>query len=481
MTRALLALTALALTAQAAPAFASGLDYSTFLGGTDGDGGYALALDREGNVYVSGVTNSFDFPTTPGAFDPSYNGGPDVFVTKLNAAGSALVYSTFLGGGGSEVGYAIAVDRAGRAHVTGQTSSQDFPTTAGAFDRTFNGGIGDAFAAKLSAAGTRLVYSTYLGSADSDAGHAIAVDRSGKAYVNGFAGAAGFPTTPGAYDTSCNSDAFVTKLAKNGRALVYSTCLGGAQGELGEGVAVDPDGNAYVTGMTASADFPATPGAFDESWNGADDAYVTKLNPSGSALVYSTFLGGTGLEDGFGLALDRVGGAYVTGNTASGDFPTTPGAFDRSYNGGFRDVFVTKVDASGSALAYSTFLGGSSGDLGQAIAVGRDGNAYATGTTASGSFPTTPNAFDRSLSGGGDAFVTRLDVAGSALVYSTFLGGSSVLMDGGEAIAADRAGSAFVTGGTASADFPTTPDAFDPTFNGPDFGGDAFVTKLPTQ
>jgi hypothetical protein len=256
------------------------------------------------------------------------------------------------------------------------------------------------------------------------------------------------------------------------QGLAYSTFLGGASTDQGSGIAVDGAGNAYVTGWTVSADFPTTPGAFDTTAAGAD-AFVTKLNPAGSALVYSTYLGGASTDQGSGIAVDGAGNAYVTGFTFSADFPTTPGAFDTTFNPGTFDAFVTKLNPAGSALVYSTYLGGASTDQGFGIAVDGAGNAYVTGLTVSADFPTTPGAFDTTFNGGGDAFMTKLNPAGSALVYSTYLGGAS--NDQGSGIAVDGAGNAYVTGSTFSADFPTTPGAFDTTFNG---SIDAFVTKF---
>jgi beta-propeller repeat-containing protein len=252
--------------------------------------------------------------------------------------------------------------------------------------------------------------------------------------------------------------------------LDYSTFLGGSDFDQGNGIAVDTRGRAYVTGQTSSADFPTTPGAFDTTFNGGlFDVFVTKLNASGSALVYSTFLGGSDIDAGAGIAV-RDGNAFVTGFTLSADYPTTRGAFDTTYNGG-QDAFVTKLNASGSALAYSTFLGGMEDDVGFDIAV-REGRAFVTGSTTSADYPTTRGAFDRTLDST-DAFVTKLNASGSALVYSTFLGGSDG--DFGLDIAV-REGRAYVTGNTSSADYPTTPGAFDRTLD----STDAFVTKLPT-
>jgi len=471
-----------------------GLDYSTFLGGAGLDGGQGsqgIAV-RDGKAYVTGFTSSTDYPTTPGAFDRIFNGGGDAFVTKLNASGSALAYSTFLGGAGSDASSDIAVDGMGRTYVTGQTSSLDYPTTRGAFDRTFNGG-GDAFVTKLNASGSRLAYSTFLGGGtDFDSGRAIEVDRMGQAYMTGFTFSSDYPTTPGAFDTTFNgnsedSDAFVTKLNAAGSGLAYSTYLGGTSvfgemtGDDGWDIAVR-EGRAYVAGITNSANYPTTSGAFDRTFNGGVDdvdAFVTKLNATGSALAYSTFLGGASGARGFGIAVDREGRAYVTGNTSSTDYPTTSGAFDRTFNGS-SDAFVTKLNASGSELAYSTFLGGTSSDGGLGIAVDREGKAYVTGFTSSTDYPTTRGAFDRTFNGEEDAFVTKLNASGSELAYSTFLGGTN--FDLGLRIAV-REGRLYVTGQTRSSDYPTTSGAFDTTFNGggdAHFGGDAFVTKLQT-
>jgi hypothetical protein len=462
-----------------------GLAYSTFLGGSEAEFGAAIALDRAGNAYLTGGSSSFDFPTTLGAFDRSFNGFADAFVSKLNAQGSALVYSTYLGGASDDAGWAIAVDRDGSAFVTGNTDSFNFPTSPGGYDRSYNGGGNDAFLSKLNPDGSALVYSTYLGGGDIDQGKAIALDRAGRAYLSGFTGS-GFPTTPSAYDETCGptQDAFVSKLNAAGSKLAYSTCLGGSQGELVGGIAVDRSGNAYLTGWTASPEFPTTRGAFDRSFTGSSDAYVTKLNGAGTKLAYSTFLGGSSGEAAQGIALDRGRSAYVTGLTASADFPTTPDAFDTSFNGTGEfppaDAFVTKLNPAGSGLVYSSYLGGSGSDEGNAIAINRAGEAYLAGQTGSITFPTTANAFDRSRNGSGDAFVTRLNTAGSDLLYSSYLGGSSISAEDGTGIAVDQAGNAYVTGGTSSGDFPTTQGAYDRSCGGCPNVGDGFVTKLPT-
>ena len=337
--------------------------------------------------------------------------------------------------------------------------------------------------------GSALVYSTFLGGIDGDFGNSIAVDTSGNAYVGGNTFSANFPTTPGAFDNTNNPneavDVFVTKLNPSGSALIYSTLLSASNGVSNGGIALDNSGSVYVTGSTSSADFPTTPGAFDTTYNNGQDVFVTKFNPSGSALVYSTFLGGSTADAGDAIAVDASGSAYVTGSTTSPNFPTTVGAFDTTFNGSF-DVFVTKLNPAGSApLVYSTFIGDVDFDSGNDLAVDTFGSVYLTGTTSSPNFPTTVDAFDTTFNGGPtDVFVTQLNPAGSApLIYSTFLGGSGndqetgIADDEGLGIALDIFGSIYVTGATRSTNFPTTAGAFDTTHNGV---SDAFVTKFST-
>jgi hypothetical protein len=460
------------------------LFYSTYLGGSSFDEGIGIAVDSGGDAYVTGVTQSINFPTTPGAFqsaDPGL-GNDHAFVTKLNSTGSALVYSTYLGGSSFDEGFGIAVDSGGNAYVTGFTESANFPTTPGAF-QTGLPGFAHAFVTKLNRSGSGLVYSTYLGGSNVDEGFGIAVDSGGNAYVTGFTDSANFPTTPGAFQTSLpdGGNAFVTKLNPAGSAPVYSTYLGGSTFEEGFGIAVDSGGNAYLTGLTESSNFPTTPGAFQSADPGLGNfhAFVTKLNPSGSGLAYSTYLGGSGSDEALfsGIAVDSGGNAYITGLTNSVNFPTTPGAFQSADPGlGNFHAFVTKLNPSASGLAYSTYLGGSSTDEGISIAVDSAGNAFVTGLTDSPNFPTTANAIQPAPGGGFDAFVTVLNPHGAALVYSSYLGGSGT--DEGLGIALDPSFNAYVTGFTQSTDFPTTQGAFQSTAPVPPGSGDAFVTKI---
>ena len=331
------------------------LAYSTYLGGSGGDEAAGIAVDSAGDAYITGTTGSSDFPTSAGAFDTSFNGVADAFVTKLQWNGAALVYSTYLGGAGSDSARAIALDADGGAYVGGTTDSTDFPTTPGAFDTTYGGGDYDAFATRLDAQGAALPYSTFLGGTASDIAFGIAVDIAGEAYVTGETSSRDFPTTAEAFDTTSNGsfDAFVTKIDRTGATLVYSTYLGGGNLDIALGIAVDGAGSAYVTGGSPSFDFPITRGAFDTLNDGSFDAFVTKLDPTGAALQYSTFLGGTGEDSGRRIALDSSGNAYVTGYTYATDFPTTPASFDPAQNGA-RDSFVSTINAHDPLVSITT-------------------------------------------------------------------------------------------------------------------------------
>jgi hypothetical protein len=469
------------------------LAYSSYLGGSGYDNGDAIAVDAGGNAYVAGTTATTDFPTTAGALQTTNSGG-DGFITKINPAGTGLVYSTFIKS--AEI-TAIALDANGNAYVSGDVGTLGFPVTPGAF-QTDQLGF-DTFITKLNPTGSALVYSSRFGGNFDDFGRGLAVDSQGNAYVTGWttcrASVCTFPVV-NAFQTNYgggNNDAFVSKMNAAGTALVYSTFLGGGRtlnttDDWGEGIAVDAQGSAYVTGYTYSQDFPVTPGAYDTSNNDSLDAFVTKFSPDGGSLVYSTFLGGYNREQGMGIAVDTGGNAYVTGLTESQDnpftrpnesFPTTPGAFKA---GGSFDAFVTKLNPTGSSLVYSTCLGGAADirhsgvDRAWGIAIDGAGNAYVTGDTNSATFPVVNSVQPTGGLGLSDAFVTKLNTTGTALVYSTYLGGN--LTDEGRAIAVDASGNAYATGNTSSFNFPTSN-----AFQGSNGGGlqnhdDAFVVKI---
>ncbi|MCX7747083.1 MAG: SBBP repeat-containing protein [Clostridia bacterium] len=475
-----------------------GIGYSTFIGGGGMDEGYGIAVDALGFVYITGRTASGvpkPFPTNSDAYQKVLQGSYDAFVMKLSADGASLIYSTYLGGGGDDLGYAIAVDGLGAAYITGFTNSRppnSFPTTQGAFQTSYNGGNIDAFITKLAPDGASLIYSSYLGGGGDDKGYGIALDASGCAYIAGSTSSKApkpFPTTPGAFMTSYNGgefDVFVSKMSADGSELIYSTYLGGGDFDVGTGVTVDALGCAYVVGYTSSTDpkpFPTTPGAFQTLPRGGSNAFVVKLSTDGASLVYATYLGGGSNDEGWGITVDTIGNAYITGRTTSAapdPFPTTAGAFQTFFSGGFYDAFITKFSSDGSRLIYSTYLGGGEYDEGNDIAVDNLGYIYIVGTTSSKApkpFPITHDAFQTSLNGVENVFVTTLSTDGASLVYSTYLGGSGV--DEGWGIAVDQNRNVFITGRTNSEmpiPFPTTEGAYDILYNGGAY--DAFVTKL---
>ena len=416
--------------------------YATFLGGSGSDAAYALAVDAAGDAFVGGLTFSSNFPTTPGAFRRAFAGAESGFVTKLDANGAALVYSTFVGGSVADAVFGLTVDGAGNAFVTGPTGSTDFPVTPGAYQTTYGGSLQDGFAAEVNPLGSALVFATFLGGVQIDEGTAIAVDGAGNVYVTGNTLSMNFPTTVGAFDTvlSGSSDAFLSKLSADGTTLAYSTFLGGGGSDSGAAVAVDRNGSAFVLGATASINFPATPGAFDTTcgtdgncdFDGSQpyyDTYVAKVNASGANLDYATYLGGASHDDPGGIAVDANDRATVAGYTRSTDFPATPGADNTTFLGGLSDGFVTRLNATGSGLVYSTFLGGAATDEIHGLALDSAGIAAVGGSTNSTDFRATPGAFQTTFAGAVDAFVARLALA-FPLSLATIPSGLQILVDG---------------------------------------------------
>ena len=458
------------------------LMYSTYLGGSGvenstgvsaDDRKSAMTVDAVGNAYVTGNSESTDFSTI-GARQGANRGGPDAFIVKLNAAGTAVVFSTYLGGSRTDRAYGIAVDTSGAVYVTGRTQSTDFPVT-GALQTALRGGE-DAFVTKLAPDGASLVYSTYLGGSVQDDGHAIAVDAGANAFVTGGTESFDFPLSA-AFQTTYRGgqvDAFLVKLNPQGNAIVFSTYLGGTNFDHPEGVAVDSAGNVWVAGYTASADFP-TASALQSALRGPADGFVTKFDSQGR-VAFSTYLGGTGPDVIYGVAVDAAGSAYVAGTTTSSDFPVTRGAFQEQLAGGL-DGFVAKLGPAGSSLLYATYLGAATEtaeEMALAIAVDASGSAFVTGTTTSSAFPVV-DPFQRLLGGVRDAFVTGLTPDGSGVVYSSFFGGSG--LEYGYGIAIDGTGNVFITGRTFSEDLPV-PGAVQPDFGGQ---GDGFVAKIAAR
>ena len=360
-----------------------------------------------------------------------------------------LSYSTYLGGSGGDVAFGVAVDSGGNAYVTGSTGSPNFPTRLAEQD-AYAGGV-DVFVTKFSASGSALVYSTYIGGAQLDSASGISVDSTGSAYIVGRTYSTNFPTSPDAFQLNAggSGDAFVAKLDPLGSQLVYSSYLGGSSTDAGQAIAVDSSGNAYVTGSTQSIDFP-TVNPMQIGNDGSLDLFLVKVNPSGTGLIYSTYLGGSSADFGQAIALDSSGNAYVAGYTLSTNFPTQNALQASSAGGG--DAFILEMNAAGTGLVFSTYLGGKALDRAFGLALDSSGNMYIAGDTQSTDFPTTPNAFQTTNLGQGDGFVCKVAAGGSNLVYSTLLGGSGV--DQATGIAVSASGNAYVTGLTQSTNFP---------------------------
>jgi hypothetical protein len=470
------------------------LVYSTYLGGSGLNGFdfcFGVAADAQGNAYIAGYTGSDDFPVTPGAFHTTPTSTNDGFVAKIAPGGTALVYATYLGGKQGDSCDAIAVDADGNAYVTGACGA-DFPVTPGAFDTTPNG-LADAFVTKLAPAGNALVFSTFLGGAGAEnvlSWAGIAVDQARDVYVSGVTYSSGFPVTANAVQPNLRgaSDAFFAKLSSDGSQLLHGTFLGGQELDASNAVAVHPtSGRAHVSGG-ASSGFPTTPGALQPNYGGSGDAFLIEIDTLSGAAIHSTYLGGSGDDGAWAMALGADGSVYLAGHTDSADFPTTAGAYSTTFHGGAQgDGFVARVSQGGSSLVYSTFIGSPGPtDWAWGVAVDADGIAFVTGTTASGSFPVTPNAYDPTYNGAGpfqygDAYLLALDPTGKRLLYSTFFGGSKD--EHPRALARSASGRVFLVGYTDSTDLPTTAGALQSSFHGGGWDGfvAAFDLPLPTS
>lgn len=452
------------------------LVYSTFLGGTGFDTGVEIAVDNQSNAYIRGYTQSLNFPSS-GALQSTYGGGNfDAFVCKFNATGNQFVYSTFLGGSGTEDGPgafgSLTVDAVGNAYISGSTNSSNYPITSGSFQPTFQGGGTDGFITKLSPTGNQLVFSTYFGGNKLDYLRGIKVDANNNVYVAGFGDSTNMPVTagaiqpnlrkiecrtPSANDFQCR-DIYLAKLNASGSQPIYFTYFGSSAADFGNKIAIDNSGNLYVTGETtytstppdlSRSDFPTTVGVVQPNFGGNSDAYLVKINSTATALIYSTFLGSSdtnGYEFGGDIAIDSSRNVYVTGGTTSASFPLA-NPYQANYGGGSFDVFVAKLNPTATAFVYSTYLGGSGYDNYPSMAVDNSGNAYITGETNSPNFPQVQSR-QPVLGGTVDAFVTKLNNTGNQILYSTYHGGTNV--DNATSITVDNNGNAYITGGTHS-------------------------------
>jgi Beta-propeller repeat len=465
--------------------------YASYWGGSGAEGCESTP-GADGSLYVTCGTESPNLPRVGGI--QSYQGQEDGYVAKLDRTGRHIIYATYLGSPGQDEIDSAAVDARGHLFVSG-FAANGFPTTPGAYDTTFNGAtdccgglLGDAFVAELSADGSRLRYSTFIGGSGAEAAPALALDRDGSVVIAGKTGSADFPTTAGAVGSTFQggtgtfedvpSDAFAAELSPSGSRLVYSTYLGGSADDVGSSVALDLAGNAYYAGFTASPDFPTTPGALKTSLEPGTtlNGFVTKLNPAGR-LKWSTYLGGNGLDSAWGIGVDASRHVYVSGSTIGG-FPVTAGAVQGTF-GGDRDWFVTRLDRSGSSSDWATYLGGSDYDgLSPTLRVDQRGHADLFGPTASTDFPTTPNAFQPANAGGLDLGIVQLDRHGR-LLFSSYFGGSGDEDNGASAPGLDKRGNFYVSGVTSSTAFPVTPGAIQPTYGGGDIDGLLAKVTLP--
>lgn len=384
---------------------------ATFLGGTDDETAQALAVGPDGDIYISGFTFSNDFPVSTGAYDTTFNGGSDAFAARLSPDLSTLRYATYLGGNRSDSALGIAVNTLGQAVVVGQTDSANFPVTPGVLDTTHNGNL-DAFVTILGADGASLVRSTFLGGSGSDWASSVLLGSDGNIYLAGLTQSGTFPVTPGVFQPSSGGgfDGFVASIKPNLSSLNYASYLGGSNADLVNGIALGSDGSLYATGVTRSSNFPTTPGVLQTSIAGAfENSFVSRISPTGSSLVYSTYLGAAQGDDrAFSVAVEPDGSVWVAGLTTSSGFPVTPDALSGSISGA-QDGFIASLASDASSLRYGTFLGG--GNLDFVAALSLKGNRlYVTGETFSSDYPTTPGAYKTAYSGLGDAFVTALSL-----------------------------------------------------------------------
>ena len=488
----------------------SSLIYSTLLGGANTDLGTAIMQDSQGNIIIAGITYSSDFPVTSNAYDPTHNGGADVFVSKFSPDGTTLLYSTFIGGSADELHYwstewwssqvSIAVDSSDNIIIHGPTHSTDFPITPGAYDETYNGALidgenqtGDMFVCKLAANGSTLLFSTFLGgcSAEENA-KTIAIDEADNIYLSGLTSSRDFPTTSDAlYPTQIGEwDIFIAKLAANGSSLLYSTYFGGTGLDLGVVIKLDGNNNIYIGGATYSTDFPTTVNAIDpdvtvESQNG----FIAKISQNGTELLYSTYIhcsNGVSVHD---LAIDNLGTMYIAGIAKSAGLMTTSQAFDNTFNGGGGDGFFTKITSNGSLL-YSTYLGGTENDNFFKMLLDSNKSVYLFGASYSEDYPTTLNAYASTNAGEWDYIIMKIPNNGSCLLYSSYLGGSGHEPD----IWQDRpqhtypdfllrdTNSVGMVGTTNSVNYPLTVNAINQSLNGDSDISLSYLnfTELPT-
>jgi len=450
---------------------------STYLGGSGSDLAYSIAMDTGGNVYVAGETSSTNFPGTTGGAQPSNSGNGDAFVAKLNPTLTTLLQSTYLGGSGTDPARSIAIDSGGNVYVGGYTSSTNFPGTTGGAQPSHGAGVQDAFVTKLNPALTTLLQSTYLGGSGTDPAYSIAIDSGGNVYVGGYSTSTNFPGTAGGAQPSYSGsyDAFVAKLNPTLTSIIQSTYLGGSDWDSARSIAIDSGGSVNVIGETYSTNFPGTAGGAQPSNGGNCDAFVTKLNPTLTSIIQSTYLGGNNSEYAYSIAIDSGGNVYVGGQTSSANFPGTTGGAQPS-NSTIPDAFIAKLNPTLTSIIQSTYLGGNNYDYALPIAIESGGNVYVAGYTNSTNFPGTTGGAQPSNGGFYDAFVTKLNPTLTSIIQSTYLGGNS--SDYAYSIAMYSGGNVYVAVGTISTNFPGTTGGAQPSNSG---SYDALVAKFDSS
>lgn len=451
------------------------LIYSSYFGGTNDEfWSTNVVRDSHQNIYFGGRTTSSNFPTTPGAYSRTFSGDFDAFILKLDPTGKKLIFSTFFGGTGQDLCSTIQlVGPAEDIMIVGLASGGGFPTTAGAFQTVYGGYADDMFVLKFNNNGNNLIFSTLVGGPYDEQGGDFCLDKNGDIYVSGYA-SYGFPVTTGAYQQTLTGDydMVVFKLSGDGRKLLYSTFLGGSERDRYAGIALDEFSNVYITGTTLG-DFPTTPGAFQRTFSGDNDIVAFKFDPTLTTLIFSTLIGGPGLDITTShLELDKDNNLIFTGEAGS-NFPTTSGAYDQTFNGGNTDCIIIKLKNDGSKLLYSSYLGGPGKDFARDFTIDNSGNLMLTGSCGDG-FPISECTFDNSFNGGNtDCFLSIVNMNTSSLLYSTYLGGSND-EEGINITASDD--TLLIVGNTNSPNLPMTSTAYDPTYNGGP--NDVFFMKL---
>ena len=452
------------------------LEYSTYTGGTNEDTIHDLDIDSKGNVYATGQTKSGNFPKTPGVFDEVLNGTSDVFVFKIDENGSALLFSTFIGGDDFEEGFNIAIDLAGNSYITGYTYSPDFPTTPGAFDSELIGE--DVFVLKLNENGSDLIYSTLIGGDSGERGFDIIINDNGEAIIEGYTySKTTFPITPDAFDSSHNGgdDLFILKLSQNGSTVLYSTFIGGSGSDLAGSMDIDSQGNIVVCGSTTSSDFPNTTGTYDSTLGGFIDGIVFKFNMSSNKLLFATYIGGSLNDLAASIAIDQEDNILISGGTGSSDFPITKNAFDSTLER-IVDGFIAKINPTGTKLLYSTYFGGNNfEDIGN-IKVDSFGNIIVTGRSNSTNLSVTNDAYQHTNRGGWDGFILKLNKTGSKCLYLSYFGGTNT--DHNYFNKIDAKNNLYFTGYSYSNNFPTTSGVYSQSAFG---DRDGFLAKFSSN